>query len=54
MFPRGDAVSLAKVLTKAVEQYGELEDVRKSGRKVYEENYTKTIFKKKILELLKK
>ena len=54
MFPRGDAVSLAKVLTKEVEQYDELEDVRKSGRKVYEENYTKTIFKKKILELLKK
>lgn len=52
-FPRRDAVSLANVLKKAIEQYDELEYMRKNGRKVYEANYTKAVFTKRICELLK-
>ena len=53
-FKRGEPVSLANALTKAIVNYDELEHIRKNGRLVYEKNYTKKVFANRLEELLKK
>lgn len=52
MFKRGDSGSLAKVLEKAIIDYDKLEYVRKNGRLVYENVYTKEVFRQRLAELL--
>ena len=52
MFKRGDAVGLSKVLHKAINHYDEFESMRKNGRAIYEQVYTKEIFKQKLQELM--
>ena len=53
MFKRGDAVGLSKVLHKAINHYDEFESMRKNGRAIYEQVYTKEIFKQKLQEIMK-
>lgn len=54
MFKRGDSDSLARALEKAIMHYDDLEYIRKSGRLVYENIYTKAVFKNRLKELLQK
>ena len=54
MFERGNAVSLAKALEKAIEKYDELEYIRNNGRIVYQKTYAKDIFEKRLSQLLEK
>ena len=54
MFKRGDAISLAQVLAKAINNYDELEYIRKNGRMVYEKIYTKEVFQEALIEVLKR
>lgn len=54
MFERGNAVSLAKALEKAIEKYDELEYIRNNGRIVYQKTYAKDIFEKRLSQLLQK
>ena len=51
-FKRGDAVSLSEALNKAINQYHNLDGIRKSGRQVYEQVYTREVFKKNLEEIL--
>ena len=51
-FPRGDVESLRAALDKAINQYEELENIRKNGRLVYEQVYTKPIFKNCLKDIL--
>ena len=52
MFKRGDAVGLSKVLYKAINHYDEYESMRKKGRTIFEQVYTKEIFRQKLQELM--
>lgn len=52
MFGHGDAVGLSKALHKAINRYEEFENVRKKGRAIYEQVYTKEIFRQKLQELM--
>ena len=52
MFKRGDVVGPSKVLHKAINHYDELENMKKNGRVIYEQVYTKEIFRKKLQELM--
>lgn len=51
-FKRRNAASLAQVLEKVILNYDSLEEVRKNGRKIYEQVYTKEVFRKRLVELL--
>ena len=51
MFKRGDAVGLSKVLHKAINHYDEYESMRKKERSIFEQVYTKEIFKKNCRKL---
>lgn len=51
-FKRGDADSLKEALDKAINQYAHLSDLRKNGRKVFENVYSKEIFEQRLIELL--
>lgn len=51
-FKRGDADSLCKALDKAINQYDSFKEVRENGRRVFEQVYTKNVFKKHLEELL--
>lgn len=51
-FKRGDAKSLSEALDKAINQYASLGKVREKGRRVFEQVYTKEVFKKNLQELL--
>ena len=51
-FKRGDSDSLCAALSKAINQYDDLADIRKNGRKVFEQVYTKAVFEKRIREIL--
>lgn len=51
-FKRGDAISLSEALSKAINQYHSLTDMRKNGRKVYKKIYTKEVFKSKLEDIL--
>lgn len=51
-FKRGDEVSLSEALNKAINQYHELGEIRKSGRKVYEKVYAREVFKKNLEAIL--
>lgn len=51
-FKRGDADSLCQVLSKAINQYDSLLEIRKNGRRVFEQVYTKANFEKRLRQIL--
>ena len=48
MFQRGNVVGLRDALNKAINHYDDYENIRKKGRAVYEQVYTKDVFTKRI------
>ncbi len=50
-FKRRNAKSLAQVLEKVILNYDSFDEVRKNGRKVFEQIYSKEIFKERLIEL---
>ena len=53
-FKRRNSSSLAEVLEKVILHYDTLTTVRKNGRKVFEQVYSKEIFKERLTEILEK
>lgn len=53
-FKRRNAKSLAEVLEKVIMQFDCFDEVRQNGRKVYEQVYTKEVFRKRLGEILGK
>lgn len=51
-FQQGDIEKLKEILENTINRYYDLEKLRKNGRKVYENVYTKEIFSKRLLELM--
>ena len=51
-FKRGDADSLCDALNRAINEYDTLDEVRRNGRKVFEQIYTEEVFTKNLTELL--
>lgn len=51
-FKRRDAKSLARVLENAILNYDSMDKVRRSGRKVFEQVYSKEVFRERLLDIL--
>ena len=51
-FKRRDAKSLARVLENAILNYDSMDKVRRSGKKVFEQVYSKEVFRERLLDIL--
>ena len=52
-FKRGDAKTLSKVLSKAINQYDNLRYIKANGRRVFEAVYAKNVFRNNLKKILK-